>query len=160
MAEQQDVHRKLDRPACRPLSVNESGKSTNVEWAATDPRSGQFSGIYVGSTFSELEDRLAALRLRGEGYFQIARQGSEYPYLILGFRDVRAVLYRMDTADTMLIHDGDGSVREDEEVDVLIMEEYNAVSGKYALALSFAWSIVRHFGDTGQMGQVSDWIRL
>jgi hypothetical protein len=132
----------------------------DVDWVATDPESGRFSGIYATSTFRELEDRLAALRARGEGYFQVARIGHEYPYLILGFCGAHGVLYRMDNAETMLIHVGDGAVSEGDEVMVLVMEDHNDVSGKYALTLERAWGVVKEFAATGATGGDEAWLEL
>lgn len=132
----------------------------DIEWTATDPDSGRFSGIYAPSTLAELEDRLVALRARGEGYFQVARLGEEYPYLSLGFRDAHAVLYRMDSAETMRIHVGDESVSESHDVTVLVMEGHNDVGGRFALTLEHAWDIVKHFAAAGATGDEADWLEL
>ncbi len=132
----------------------------SVEWAATDPESGRFAGMYSSSGLVELEDRLAALRTRGEGYFQVARADSEYPYLILGFCGPDAALYRMDDPDTMLIHVGDGSVSNDGEVTVLVMEDHNEIGGRFALRLDRAWAAVKEFAATGATGADVDWLRL
>ena len=138
----------------------EPNSSIDVDWTATDPGSGRFSGVYATSTFGGLEDRLVALRRRGEGYLQVARFGEEYPYLILGFRGGHAVLYRMDSAETMLIHVGDGSVSEEDDVAVLVMEDHNEVGGRFALTLERAWDVVKQFAATGTTGDDADWLEL
>jgi hypothetical protein len=131
-----------------------------VDWVATDPDSGRFSGVFRVAAFAELEDRLAALRARGEGYFQVARTDSEYPWLLLGFRGSHAVLYRLDSPDTMLIHVGDATVSRDHEVTVLVMEDHNDIGGKFVLRLDRAWRVVKEFAATGATGEAKNWLEL
>jgi hypothetical protein len=135
-------------------------RDVDVEWAATDPVSGRFSAIYATSTVGELEDRLDELRARGEGYVEVARAAQDYPTFMMGFRGAHAVLYRLDDAETMLIHVGDGSVPKDGIATVLVMENDNEIDGQFALSLGSAWGFVKEFAASASTGDDSEWLRL
>lgn len=132
----------------------------DVDWAATDPTSGRYSGLYATTEFRELEDRLDQLRARDEGYLEVARVGSDYPTFLLGFRGDHAVLYRLNNAESMLAHVGDGSVSDSSVVTVRIMDEVNEIDGQFALSLETAWNLVKEFARTGATGSEADWLQL
>ncbi len=46
----------------------------NVDWAATDPSSGRYSGLFATAPFGELEQRFHQLRAREGGYVEITRR--------------------------------------------------------------------------------------
>ena len=135
--------------------------STGLDnWAATDPVSGRFSALYATSAVRELEDRLDELRARGEGCVEVARVGQDYPTVMMGFRGAHAVLYRLDDAETMLIHVGDGSVPKDGNATVLVMENESEIDGQFALSLESAWGFVKAFTGSDSTGDDSEWLRL
>ena len=134
-------------------------RHVDVDWAATDPGSGRFSALYATAAVREVEDRLDE-RARGEGYVEVARVGQDYPTFMMGFRGAHAVLYRLDDAETMLIHVGNGSVPEDGIATVLVMEDENDIDGQFVMRLESAWNLVTKFAGTGSTGDDAEWLQL
>jgi hypothetical protein len=63
-----------------------------VRWAARNPETQRFSGVWIHGDAQSLSDELAALAQHGAGYIEVALQ-ADYPTLTLGFRGDAAVLH-------------------------------------------------------------------
>lgn len=116
----------------------------DVVWVATEAESGRYPFDAVTSTLDDLRARVRALQLRGEGYFEIARAGGEYPALLVEFRGGHAVVHLHPNAETMILLHGDGSVPAEEDVGVLIFEESATFTGHVVMHLDRAMNSWRN----------------
>src|SRR5688572_27319513 len=116
------------------------GIALEVVWMATDD-SGQLPSDLVTSTLDDLRARVRALRAGGEGYVIVSRPGNLYPVLLVGFRGEDAVVHLQPDDETMILLNGDGSVPDDQQADVLIIEETATFPGDVVMTVDHALEI-------------------
>ncbi|RZI93495.1 MAG: hypothetical protein EOO67_06525 [Microbacterium sp.] len=134
----------------------------DVEWCATSPETGRYTGIGAPSPAGELVDRLEALRRVGEGYLEVNVLGRDYPVLSLGFRGDHAVLHRWADEEHMALLGGDGSVPMDDVVEVPIAEDEfpGMFTGEFTSTTDRALGLVRRFLEDGDSESLGDWYDL
>ena len=110
-------------------------------WAAT-PEDGRFTGAEVTATARALRTALDELAARGERLPRSSTNKRGLPHITLGFRAGRAVVHRFDSADSVSLHVGGGSVPSDAVVDVPILDESASFSGAFVLDLDAAREVV------------------
>ncbi|MFG2441089.1 hypothetical protein [Streptomyces sp. NPDC048508] len=120
----------------------------SVVWAATSPESGLFHPVDKRSEVKDLSDRFNDLRSRGQGYVEVRPPNSEFPVLILAFRDDHAVVHLMSNTERMSLLVGDGTVPSGAEVEVPIMDDLAAFTGDFVLDIDRAWDLVHDFTET------------
>ncbi|MFJ4487386.1 hypothetical protein ACIP3D_34130 [Streptomyces longwoodensis] len=128
-----------------------------VSWTATDPASRQFSATERTTHIADLTDHFTALRSQGQGYLEIRQHGDEFPLLTLGFLNDQAVIHLFDTAEKPSLLIGDGTTPADTAVHVPIMDDLAAFSGDNIVAVDRAWTLIRHFTQTGTPGAPGEW---
>jgi hypothetical protein len=106
----------------------------------------------VACLLDDLRARVRALRTRGEGYLAITQRGGLYPALFVGFRGEHAVVDLQSDDETVFLLHGDGSVPDEEEVDVLNIEEAATFTGHVVMTLDHALELVEEFVHTGSVG--------
>lgn len=132
----------------------------SVTWAATALESGRFRAVERCSEFSELADHFDGLRSRGQGYLEVRLPDGEFPLLTLGFRGDLAVLHLFDSAEESSLLAGDGIAAAKAMVDVLVVDDLAAFSGRFVLSVDRAWDLVCRFVVTGVPGELGEWCGL
>ena len=130
----------------------------DAAWSATSPQSGRFDALVTRSDVEVLNDRFAALKVRGEGYLEI-RRAEDYPALTLGFRGSVAVIEALVSQEVMAILVGDGSHKSD-LVEVPIMDEDAVFSGPAAIETDRAWRLVQVFLSGRDLSELGEWFSL
>ncbi|MFF8931454.1 hypothetical protein ACF1AO_29775 [Streptomyces longwoodensis] len=128
-----------------------------VSWTATDPASRQFSATERTTHIADLTDHFTALRSHGQGYLEVRLHGDEFPLLTLGFLNDQAVIHLFDTAEKQSLLIGDGTAPADTAVHVPIMDDLAVFSGDNIVAVDRAWTLIRHFIQTGTPGAPGEW---
>ena len=124
----------------------------DVVWVATEEDSGRYPYFPITSSLRDLRARVRALRTRGEGYVEVSRPEGDYPALLVGFQGEHAVVHLQADAETMFLLHGDGSVRAEDEVDVLIFEEDSTFTGHVVMTLDHAIELLEEFAHSGSVG--------
>ncbi|KUN32873.1 hypothetical protein AQJ30_36265 [Streptomyces longwoodensis] len=128
-----------------------------VSWTATAPGSRHFPATERTSPIADLTDHFTALRSHGQGYLEIRLHGDEFPLLTLGFLNDRAVIHLFDTAEKQSLLIGDGTTPADTAVHLPIMDDLAAFSGDNIIAVDRAWTLIRHYIQTGTPGAPGAW---
>jgi len=134
----------------------------SVNWAATSPTTGRYSGVYHSSSGAELLERVADLRTRGAGYLEIEIAGRDYPALSLAFAGDRAVLHLWSDEGRMALLGGDGSVPMDEDVEVPTMDDPDPgiFTGEFVSSTDRAVALLERFIGNGDAQSLGDWYDL
>ncbi|MEU5257144.1 hypothetical protein [Streptomyces longwoodensis] len=128
-----------------------------VSWTATDPESQQFSATERTTDIADLTDHFTALRSHGQGYLEIRLHSDEFPLLTLGFLNDQAVIHLFDTAEKQSLLIGDGTTPADTAVHLPIMDDLAVFSGDNIITVDRAWTLIRHFIQTGTPGAPGEW---
>jgi len=135
------------------------GTALEVMWSATSADSGRFPAAgAVTSTLDELRARVRALRASGAGYLEVARPGSDFPALFVGFGGEHAVVHFSEEPESMFQFYGDGSVPADEQAEVQILDESWTCPGDCVMSLDQALEIMEEFVRTGSVGDYPRWL--
>jgi hypothetical protein len=139
----------------------ESSGLLSVEWSATSPESGRYSGTRY-TTGADLLRRLGELRNHGAGYCEIRLAGHDYPTVSVAFRGAHAVIMGWTDEEHMALLGGDGSVPADDHVEVPIMDDQDmgGFTGEFVSSVAHAFSVLEKFLHAGDLDRLGDWFDL
>jgi hypothetical protein len=118
---------------------------------------GSYRAGAIAGTDEDLRTVVEPVWARGEGYLEMSRPGSEYPALLIGFRDDHAVIHFQETAEVMYQLHGDSSVSAAQEVEVVILGEVMTFPGDCAIARERALQVMGEFARTGSVDTHPRW---
>lgn len=123
-----------------------------VAWIATEADSWRYGPDEVTSPLEDLRAHVRALRARGKGYVEIAKPGSDYPALLVGFEGELAVVHLQQDAETMILLHGDGSVPAEKQAHVWIVDDAATFPGRFVMTLNRALHLMEEFVHSGSVG--------
>ncbi|MEU5182070.1 hypothetical protein AB0G49_18620 [Streptomyces longwoodensis] len=106
---------------------------------------------------ADLTDHFTALRSHGQGYLEVRPHGHEFPLLTLGFLNDHAVIHLIDTTEKQSLLLGDGTTPADTAVHLPIMDDLAVFSDANIITVDRAWTLIRHFTQTGTPRELGEW---
>lgn len=129
---------------------------TDVEWVASDPRSGRLPGMARRTSAQECLQGLEPV-LTDEGYAELSLVASPYPLLALSFRNGRGVIHAFSATGSVALHTGDGSVPAGEVVPLPVIVDDTDFTGDVVLSAGTAATVLREFLRTGSLDTLGPW---
>ena len=136
--------------------------SPQVDWSATSPETGRYSGVFRTTPAADLLARFDELRRRGSGYCEVALDGRDYPMLSVSFQEPHAVVHLFFAEEHCALLGGDGTVASHDEVELSWGDGDGPATftGEYVSAPDRAEAVLRGFVAGTDADALGDWYDL
>lgn len=113
-------------------------------WVGSLP-DGEYLSVERESSEAALTGVFDELRVLGSGYLEVRHADSYFPALTIGFRAEHGVVQRFDSAESISILHGDGTILCEAAVEVPVMTDSVTFSGEFVSSLDRSWTVVHQF---------------